>query len=153
MVTDIFKKYENFNIYDDIYHFIKLIKEKYNVKLLFKLINNCEENEKNKIKKLGLNIIKDIFNYEIKDSDVNDKSDLNSVINNFELEEGNNEEINNIEEDKNISKENDLKDNQNNQKLNDSISYCDKEEVNQEKELFDIESDFNYEIKKKNDDS
>ena len=44
-------------------------------------------------------------------------------------------------------------DNQNNQKLNDSISYCDKEEVNQEKELFDIESDFNYEIKKKNDDS
>ena len=103
MVTDIFKKYENFNIYDDIYHFIKLIKEKYNVKLLFKLINNCEENEKNKIKKLGLNIIKDIFNYEIKDSDVNDKSNLNSVINNFELEEGNNEEINNIEEDKNIN--------------------------------------------------
>ena len=108
MVTDIFKKYENFNIYDDIYHFIKLIKEKYNVKLLFKLINNCEENEKNKIKKLGLNIIKDIFNYEIKDSDVNDKSDLNSVINNFELEEGNNEEINNIEEDKNINNINNI---------------------------------------------
>jgi hypothetical protein len=46
LVTNKYKKYEYFNIYNDIYNFIKNIKEKNKILLSFDLLNNMNDNEK-----------------------------------------------------------------------------------------------------------
>ena len=99
LVTNKYKKYEYFNIYNDIYNFIKNIKEKNRIPLSLDLLNNMNDNEKLKLKEIGLNIIKDIFNYELKDDNYNEKeNDLYSLIGKVQLEEDDNEGIKQLEE-------------------------------------------------------
>lgn len=81
----------NILIYNDIYNFIKNIKEKYKIPLSFDLLNSMNNNEKLKLKEIGLNIIKDIFNYELNDDNDNEKViDLYSLIGKVQLEEDDN---------------------------------------------------------------
>ena len=49
MVSEKFQKYEGFNIYKDIFNFISAIKDKYNAKIQYDLLNNFEEDERSKI--------------------------------------------------------------------------------------------------------
>ena len=58
-----------FSVFNDIYNFIKKVKDKFNIKLSFDLIKKLEENENKDFYDLSLKIIQKVLNIELDDND------------------------------------------------------------------------------------
>ena len=125
---------KSFNVYDDIFNFLKKIKQKYDKKLSIEFLNNLEEEEKKDLKELSIRIIKKVLNVEI---DIDNDNNNNNLDNE-------NEEENNIEELKENNKENEEEEEEKEEEEN-----IDKSLSSEEEDEDNDDNIFNLLIKKK----
>lgn len=70
---------KDFSVYEDVFNFLKTLKEKYKTKISFDFIKNLEKNEETNLKDISLKIIEKVLNANINEN--LDSENLNEIDN------------------------------------------------------------------------